>query len=95
MPKEYKIETKALHAGAVIDETTSRGVPLYRTSSYVFRDSKHAADLFSLKELGNIYTRIMNPTHNVLEARMAELEGGVGETGPLPDGRGPEPYPCR
>ena len=52
MPKEYNIETKALHAGAVIDATTSRGVPLYRTSSYVFRDTKHAADLFSLKEPG-------------------------------------------
>lgn len=78
MPKEYKIETKALHAGAVIDETTSRGMPIYRTSSYVFRDTKHAADLFSLKEVGNIYTRIMNPTHDVLEKRMAELEGGAG-----------------
>ncbi len=78
MPKEYKIETMALHAGAVVDETTSRGVPLYRTSSYVFRDTKHAADLFSLKELGNIYTRLMNPTHDVLETRMAALEGGAG-----------------
>ena len=78
MTKEYKIETKALHAGAVIDETTSRGMPLYRTSSYVFRDTKHAADLFSLKEPGNIYTRLMNPTHDVLETRMTELEGGAG-----------------
>ncbi len=78
MPKEYKIETKALHAGAVVDETTSRGVPLYRTSSYVFRDTKHAADLFSLKEPGYIYTRLMNPTHDVLETRMAELEAGAG-----------------
>lgn len=77
MLKEYKFETKALHAGAVIDETGSRGVPIHRTSSYVFRDTKHAADLFALNELGNIYTRLMNPTCDVLEERMAELEGGA------------------
>ena len=72
------IETKCLHAGAEPDPSTmSRGVPVYRTSSYVFRDTEHAADLFALRELGNVYSRIMNPTHAVLESRMAELEGGV------------------
>jgi len=76
---EDKIETKSLHAGQIPDSTTlSRGVPIYRTSSYVFKNTKHAANLFSLKELGNIYTRLMNPTTDVLEKRMAELEGGVG-----------------
>lgn len=77
MAENYRFETLALHAGATIDETTSRGVPLYRTSSYVFKSTKHAADLFALRELGNIYTRIMNPTHAVLEERMAALEGGA------------------
>ena len=72
-----KIETLALHAGNVIDETGARQNPVYRTSSYVFRDTEHAANLFALKELGNIYTRLMNPTHDVLEKRMAALEGGV------------------
>ncbi|MFC1478358.1 O-acetylhomoserine aminocarboxypropyltransferase/cysteine synthase family protein [Candidatus Margulisiibacteriota bacterium] len=72
----YNFETLALHAGQEIDPTTlSRGVPLYRTSSYVFRDTEHAADLFNLKEPGNIYTRLMNPTHDVLEKRVAALEG--------------------
>ena len=76
--QNYKFETLALHAGQHPDPTTnSRGVPVYRTSSYVFRDTKHAADLFSLKELGNIYTRIMNPTQDVLEQRVAALEGGA------------------
>lgn len=77
MAENYRFETLALHAGTTIDETTSRGVPLYRTSSYVFKSTKHAADLFALRELGNIYTRIMNPTHAVLEERMAALEGGA------------------
>ncbi|MEE8398121.1 MAG: O-acetylhomoserine aminocarboxypropyltransferase/cysteine synthase family protein [Desulfobacterales bacterium] len=77
MTDNYRFETLALHAGATIDETTSRGVPLYRTSSYVFKSTKNAADLFALKELGNIYTRIMNPTHAVLEERMAALDGGA------------------
>jgi O-acetylhomoserine (thiol)-lyase len=71
--------TKALHAGQVPDPTTgSRAVPLYQTTSYVFRDAEHAANLFALKELGNIYTRIMNPTTDVLEQRLAALEGGSG-----------------
>jgi len=77
MTENYRFETLALHAGATIDETTSRGVPLYRTSSYVFKSTKHAADLFALRELGNIYTRLMNPTHAVLEERMAALDGGA------------------
>jgi len=72
------IGTKALHAGQTPDPTTgSRGVPIYQTTSYVFRDTEHAANLFGLKELGNIYTRIMNPTTDVLEQRIAALEGGV------------------
>ena len=70
--------TKALHAGQAPDPTTgSRAVPLYQTTSYVFRDTEHAANLFALKELGNIYTRIMNPTTDVFQQRMAALEGGT------------------
>ncbi len=76
---DFRFETLQLHAGQDVDETTlSRAVPLYQTSSYVFKDAKHAANLFSLKEFGNIYTRIMNPTTDVFEKRMAALEGGVG-----------------
>jgi O-acetylhomoserine (thiol)-lyase len=71
--------TKALHAGQTPDPTTgSRAVPIYQTSSYVFRDTEHAANLFALKELGNIYTRLMNPTTDVFEQRVAALEGGSG-----------------
>ena len=74
-----KLETLALHAGQTADLTTlSRAVPIYQTSSYVFRNSEHAANLFGLKEFGNIYTRIMNPTTDVLEQRLAQLDGGVG-----------------
>ena len=73
-----KLETACLHGGTSPDPTTlSRAVPLHRTSSYVFRDTEHAANLFGLRELGNIYTRLMNPTHDVLEKRVAELEGGA------------------
>ncbi len=73
-----KFETLALHAGHTIDqETLSRSVPVYRTSSYVFKSTEHAANLFALKELGNIYTRIGNPTQAILEQRMTELEGGA------------------
>jgi len=72
----YNLETNALHAGYDGEETTlSRAVPLYRTSSYLFKDTEHAANLFSLKELGNIYTRLMNPTQDILEKRIAALEG--------------------
>ena len=77
--KNYKIDTLALHAGHDVDsDTLSRAVPIYQTSSYMFRDSGHAADLFSLKEPGNIYTRLMNPTTDVLEKRLSAMEGGVG-----------------
>ncbi|MFD1137403.1 homocysteine synthase [Paenibacillus urinalis] len=77
--KDYAFETLAVHAGQEIDPTTlSRAVPLYQTTSYAFRDSEHAANLFSLQEFGNIYTRITNPTTDVFEQRMAALEGGVG-----------------
>jgi len=76
--KNYRFETLALHAGQQPDPVTlSRGVPVYRTSSYVFKSTRHAADLFALKEAGNIYTRIMNPTQDVLENRVAALEGGM------------------
>ncbi len=76
--KNLHFETLQVHAGHVPDPTThSRAVPLYQTTSYVFNDSEHAARLFSLKESGNIYTRIMNPTTEVFEKRMAALEGGV------------------
>ncbi len=76
--QKYRFETLALHAGQTPDsDTLSRGVPVYRTSSYVFKDTEHAANLFALKELGNIYTRLMNPTHDILEQRIAALEGGV------------------
>jgi len=77
--KEKKLETKALHAGQEPDPTTlSRAPALYRTSSYVFKSTEHAANLFGLKELGNIYTRLMNPTTDILEKRLAALEGGAG-----------------
>lgn len=73
-----KFETLQLHAGQEADPTTgSRAVPIYQTTSYVFKDSKHAANLFGLKEFGNIYTRLMNPTTDVFEKRIAALEGGV------------------
>jgi O-acetylhomoserine (thiol)-lyase len=71
-------DTLQLHAGQVVDPTTnSRAVPIYQTSSYVFNNSEHAANLFGLKEFGNIYTRLMNPTTDVFEKRIAALEGGV------------------
>lgn len=76
--KTYKLDTLALHAGQVVDETTlSRAVPIYQTTSYLFKDTDHAANLFALKEFGNIYTRLMNPTTDVLEKRLAALEGGI------------------
>ncbi len=76
---EWGFETRQIHAGAEPDPTTgARAVPIYQTTSYVFRDTEHAAALFGLAELGNIYTRIMNPTQAVFEDRMAALEGGVG-----------------
>jgi O-acetylhomoserine (thiol)-lyase len=77
--KELKFDTLQVHAGQKPDPTTgSRAVPIYQTSSYVFNNVEHAANLFGLKEFGNIYTRIMNPTSDVLEQRIAALEGGAG-----------------
>jgi len=77
--RKFAPETLAIHAGQELDPTTySRAVPLYQTTSYGFRDTEHAANLFGLKEFGNIYTRIMNPTNDVFEKRVAELEGGIG-----------------
>ena len=74
----YKFETLQLHAGQDVDPVTrSRAVPIYQTTSYVFNDTAHAASLFGLKEFGNIYTRLMNPTTDVFEKRIAALEGGV------------------
>ncbi|MGO8886125.1 MAG: bifunctional o-acetylhomoserine/o-acetylserine sulfhydrylase [Streptosporangiaceae bacterium] len=74
----WSFETKQIHAGAQPDPTTgSRATPIYQTTSYTFRDTEHAANLFSLAEPGNIYTRIMNPTTDVVEQRLAALEGGV------------------
>jgi len=70
-------ETTALHAGYTPDATNSRAVPLHQTTSYIFNDSQHAANLFGLKEFGNIYTRLMNPTNDVFEQRIAQLEDGV------------------
>lgn len=79
LPEDLGLESKLLHAGFSGDDSTlSRALPIYQTTSYLFRSPEHAADLFALKEFGNIYTRIMNPTTGVFEARMAELEGGTG-----------------
>ncbi|WP_061247100.1 O-acetylhomoserine aminocarboxypropyltransferase/cysteine synthase family protein [Leptospira noguchii] len=78
MPRNYKPETIALHGGQSPDPSTlSRAVPIYQTTSYVFKNTEHASKLFGLQEFGNIYTRIMNPTTDVLEQRIAALEGGV------------------
>ena len=77
--RNFRLETLAVHGGQELDPATlSRAVPIYQTTSYGFRDTDHAANLFALKEFGNIYTRIMNPTTDVFEKRIAALEGGVG-----------------
>ena len=79
LPENLRLASLAVHGGQEPDPTTgSRAVPIYQTTSYNFKDSEHAANLFGLKEFGNIYTRIMNPTTDVLEKRIAALEGGVG-----------------
>ncbi|MGA8850146.1 MAG: bifunctional o-acetylhomoserine/o-acetylserine sulfhydrylase [Aeromicrobium sp.] len=79
MSENWTFETKQIHAGQVPDPTTgARALPIYQTTSYQFRDTQHAADLFGLAEPGNIYTRIMNPTQDAVEQRIAALEGGVG-----------------
>jgi len=76
--RNYKYETLQLHAGQEPDPVTgSRAVPIYQTTSFVFNNAEHGANLFALKEFGNIYTRIMNPTTDVFEKRIAALEGGV------------------
>jgi len=72
-----KFDTLTLHAGQKIDETLSRAVPVYRTSSYIFKSAEHAANLFSMKEFGNIYSRLTNPTNEMLEERITALEGGA------------------
>src|SRR6186997_2789595 len=75
----WSFETRQIHAGQTPDPTTgARALPIYQTTSYVFNDTEHAANLFALKEFGNIYTRIMNPTQDAVEQRVASLEGGVG-----------------
>ena len=77
--KKFKSETIVLHGGQTVDPVTgARAVPIYQTTSYQFKSTDHAADLFGLKETGNIYTRLMNPTTDVLEKRIAQLDGGVG-----------------
>ncbi len=79
MSQSWSFETRQIHAGQEPDPTTgARALPIYQTTSYVFNDTDHAANLFALKEFGNIYTRIMNPTTDVVEKRLASLEGGVG-----------------
>ncbi|MGV1008767.1 MAG: bifunctional o-acetylhomoserine/o-acetylserine sulfhydrylase [Dermatophilaceae bacterium] len=79
MSTDWSFETRQIHAGQSPDGTTgARALPIYQTTSYVFNDTEHAANLFALKEFGNIYTRIMNPTQDVIEQRVASLEGGVG-----------------
>ena len=79
MSNGWSFETRQIHAGQAPDATTNaRALPIYQTTSYTFNDTNHAANLFALKELGNIYTRIMNPTQAAVEERLASLEGGVG-----------------
>jgi len=79
MTDQWTFETQQIHAGQNPDEATgARALPIYQTTSYVFKDTEHAANLFALKELGNIYTRIMNPTQAAVEDRIAALEGAVG-----------------
>lgn len=85
MSAEWGFETRQIHAGQEPDPTTgARAVPIYQTTSYQFRDSQHAANLFSLAEMGNIYTRLMNPTQGVLEARISSLEGGTATAVGIP-----------
>ena len=77
--RQFAFDTLQVHAGQRVDRTTgARAVPIFQTTSYVFEDTQHAADLFDLNRFGNTYTRIVNPTTAVFEERMASLEGGVG-----------------
>ena len=97
MTDGWSFETRQIHAGQAPDAATgARALPIYQTTSFVFRDAEHAANLFALKELGNIYTRIMNPTQDAVEQRIASLEGGVGraarrERSGRRDARDPQP----
>src|SRR6478736_3055118 len=85
MSEQWGFETRQIHAGQEPDPTTgARAVPIYQTTSYQFRDSDHAANLFALAEIGNIYTRIMNQTQAVLEARLSDLEGGTATAVGIP-----------
>ena len=85
MTEQWGFETRQIHAGQEADSATgSRAVPIYQTTSYQFRDADHAANLFALAEIGNIYTRIMNPTQGVLEARLSALEGGTATAVGIP-----------
>lgn len=77
MEREYGFDTLCLHAGQPVDETGARAVPIHQTSSFVFKNTDHAANLFAFKEPGNIYSRLTNPTLDVLEKRVAALEGGA------------------
>src|SRR5690606_22283388 len=78
-PENWRFETKQIHTGAAPDPVTkARATPIYQTTSYVFDNADHAANLFALAEFGNIYTRIQNPTQDVVEQRVAALEGGTG-----------------
>src|ERR1700712_2827538 len=78
-PSGWSFETRQIHAGQSPDAVTpARALPIYQTTSYTFDSTEHAANLFALKEFGNIYTRIMNPTQDAVEQRIASLEGGVG-----------------
>ena len=85
MSDNWGFDTRQIHAGQEPDPTTgARAVPIYQTTSYQFRDSAHAANLFALAEMGNIYTRLMNPTTGVFEARMSSLEGGTATAVGIP-----------
>ena len=91
-----KLSTLSLHAGQEPDPTTgARAVPLYQTTSYVFKSTEHAANLFALKEFGNIYTRLMNPTTDVFEKRVAAIEGGTGALGVVSGRLRSRNGPCR
>ncbi len=78
MSKQYRFETLQLHAGQTVDPTGARAVPIYQTTSFVFKDAEEAAGRFALTNPGGIYSRLGNPTTDVLDARVAQLEGGAG-----------------
>ena len=92
---ERRLDTIVVHAGQEAPDPTTgaRAVPIYQTTSYVFKDTEHAANLFALKEFGNIYTRIMNPTTDVFEKRIAAIEGGTGALA-VASGQAADTWPC-